>query len=218
MIASILLLGMAMGSWLPVGQATTGQQTSTAVPSAQAPTKQKPVKKRKTYDGDWWLAAEKEERSGLLEGAGDCLTWTAHTLEFTETSSQVEPRITSYYQSYPAQRRLLFIDVWKKTEPKATEVKAAPAAGEDWKNAHWYLNGTWWKQSREDERLGFIEGHLWCMRSRVNQPSESYSRPAEYYVEKISEYVKKNGAYEKAIADILKRYRDPGLKTPVHNN
>jgi hypothetical protein len=33
-----------------------------------------------------------------------------------------------------------------------------------------------------------------------------------FYLEKISEYVKKYGGYETAIADILKRYRDPGVK------
>jgi hypothetical protein len=92
--------------------------------------------------------------------------------------------------------------------------RQASAGGETWKNPHWYLNGDWWRQSSRDEQLGFVEGYLWCMQTRVKPPHrQRYPQPAEYYADKISAYVNSHdhGADE-AIADILARYQAPASK------
>jgi hypothetical protein len=115
--------------------------------------------------------------------------------------------VTKYYLDHPSQRALNVLVVWQKSEPKGPQPKP-PSGGETWANPHWYLNGGWWQTSRRGEREGFLEGYLWCMRTRVKPPRPNYSQPVNYYVDKISEYIKTHDAYEKSIASILARYQD----------
>jgi hypothetical protein len=73
------------------------------------------------------------------------------------------------------------------------------------------MDGFWWTDETPDQKLGFIEGYLWCMRTHVPAPAERYSRSASFYVEKIDGFTRANG-YSKAnrekVALILKRYQD----------
>jgi hypothetical protein len=200
MTAYLLTIVITMASWWPSIGATVQEAAGTAMQPS-------PTYRAQTYDGNWWLAADEKEQLGFLEGASDCLVWTVHDLNFSETSSQVAPRINKYYQDHPTQRSLNVLEVWQRTEPKAPQPKA-PTGGETWKNPHWYLNGGWWQQSSRDEQLGFVEGYLWCIRIKVKPQRQSYLQPADYYAGKISEYVKSHDhAVDEAIADILARYQ-----------
>jgi len=166
------------------------------------------VKDEKAFNGQWWLGADIEERSGFMEGAADCLTWTAHREGFSATPNQLSPKITQYYQTHSSERKQLVTEVWKKLQPEPSASTHAPD-GESWKNAHWYLNGLWWRQSSETEQLGFLEGYRWCMRSCVKSKSQSYSHPDGYYVAKITEFLKAHPkGDDESVASILLRYRD----------
>lgn len=185
-----------VGPWLPSVQGSYGPLSA-----------HENIRNSDRYNGEWWLAADPEERSGFLEGASDCLTWTAHKPGFSGTSNQLSKQITHYYETHPKDKHLLVVQVWYKsqTRPKGSE----HASGETWKNPHWYLNGLWWRQSSETEQTGFIEGYVWCMRYCVTQPFHLYSRTVEYYVSEITAYLNVHPkGDDEAIADILARYRD----------
>lgn len=177
-----------------------------------APSRQDRAKtetKKSVYDGNWWLTREADEQTAFLEGAGDCLVWTAHVNWLTHYLDNLEQRMTRYYKEHPKDRGLPVTDVWRKLLSESKPTKPPPG-GEEWTNPHGFLDGTWWVQSSQPERLALLEGYLWCMRTCVNQPSETYSRSADYYAEKIGKYILAHPktAYDEAVATVLARYRD----------
>lgn len=170
-----------------------------------------------SYDGYWWLQAEAGEKSGFLNGAADCLVWTAHEKWVSHSTDWVSPKIAGYYQTHTSDRAVPIIDVWRKLvseAPPATPSKG----GEVYASPHGYFTGLYWRQSSELERLGFLEGYLSCLRTRVPSPAENYSAPASYYAEKITDYVFEHPETENvAIAAILARFRD-APKQPASTN
>ena len=163
----------------------------------------------KTYDGSWWLAADSAVRSGFINGAADCLTWSVHLRGFSATPEQLGAKISEYYRTHPTDRRRLVTDVWRTLESTAPPKTSTTTGGEDWASPHWYLDGLWWRGGSKAENTGFIEGYLWCARTYVNPPSATYSKPVSYYVDKISTYIRSNPqADDEAVATILARFRD----------
>jgi hypothetical protein len=163
---------------------------------------------QETYDGRWWLAADAGVQSGFLNGAADCLTWSARIEGFSATPEQLVDKITEYYRTHPADRALLITEVWRKLESRGLRKKSTPG-GESWENPHWYLNGLWWGQSSKWENTGFVEGYLWCAHAYLKPPANTYSRPASYYVDRINTYFRSHPqAEDQAVATILARFRD----------
>lgn len=188
----LIFLAVTIGTW-----SQSSQPASTAVPANQK------------FVGTWWLKADVEERSGLLNGTADCLTWTAHKEGFNATPEQLSVRITKFYMAHPESVGLSVIDVWQKVADKPKASSGADGQGERWKNAHWYLNGDWWIQVSEAQQLGFVEGYLWCLKTQVSAPTESYSGSASSYRRKIDAFVKANPKQGKeAVAVTLRRFRD----------
>jgi len=160
-------------------------------------------------DGKWWLRADTEERSGFINGAADCLTWTAHEKGFNATPEQVANKISKFYRAHPEAASLAAVDVWRMVavQPKVTETPENQ--GEVWKNPHWYLNGDWWGSISLLEEKGYLQGYIWCMNDRVEPKTDRYSQPLSFYQEKIDAYIKahpKSGS--EAVAIILRRFRD----------
>jgi hypothetical protein len=190
--SSLIVLVLAIGAW----------------PSAwQPPIVAAPVKQ--TFDGGWWLKSDLDERSGFLDGAADYMTWTAHKKGFSATPSQIMGKIDRFYKSHPGSASLDVIDVWQKVAGEPEGSKSDEGQGEIWKNAHWYLNGDWWSQVSEAEQLGFVEGYLWCMRTQIPAPIESYVGTASSYRRRIDAFVRANPKLGKeAVATTLQRYQD----------
>src|ERR1022692_1739427 len=188
--------------------AVNGWCQSTQPPISTPPTSQ-------PFDGKWWVRADKEERYGFMNGAADCLTWTAHEEGFSGTPEQLADKISKFYKAHPEAANLAVVDVGKKVavQPKAT--KSPESQGETWKNAHWYLNGLWWRGGTLLEEKGYLQGYLWCMNNRVDPKTDSYSRPVSYYQKKIDAYIKAHpNSDDEAVANILHRYRDKNATTP----
>ena len=209
--ASAIALAIA----LPTGLCLSLPQTAGS-PTYQ--TAEKKETKARVYDGVWWLAANHEERSGFLYGAGDCLQWTAHVAWLTHSIQGLDQKITQYYKGRPADRATLVTEVWRKLVSETKPSKPAPG-GEVYTNPHGFLDGTWWVQSSEAQQLGFLEGYLWCMRTCVEKPVQHYSHSASYYADRIGEYIlsHRKTAYNEAIADILSHFCDrpkPKTKKP----
>ncbi len=193
----LLVLALATG-----GQSQTSPPAIGATPSTQH------------YDGKWWTTADGEERSGFLNGAADCLTWTAHEKGFNGTPEQLATKITNFYKVHPESVGHAIIDVWRILIEQPPSSKGNDTHGERWENPHWYLNGDWWSQESEGQQLGFVEGYLWCMRTEVRAPTESYSGSASLYQQKIDAFVRANPKYGlEAVATTLRRFKDKS--TPV---
>lgn len=176
------------------------------------------VKPGQLFDGKWWSKTTADEHSGFINGAADCLTWTAHEKGFNATPEQLVEKIDKFYKEHPESADLSVVEVWKKLWAKTPSSAAASQPGETWKNAHWYLDGFWWIDESPDQKLGFIRGYLWCMKTHVTAPTEEYSKPASFYVEKIDTFTKANAnskADREKVASILRRYRDRPVSAPA---
>ena len=169
---------------------------------------------KQTFDGRWWVRSDAEERSGFINGASDCLTWTAHKKGFNATPEQLANKITKFYELHPESISSSVINVWQKVADQPKASNGGKDEGEVWKNAHWYLNGDWWAQISEDQQLGFVEGYLWCLKTQVPTPTDSYSKPPDAYRRKIDAFVKANPKLgNEAVAVTLHRYRDRDAAT-----
>jgi len=187
-----VLLVLAVSRWTQTSQAAvnTGQSTQ-------------------HFDGKWWSKASADERSGFINGAADCLTWTAHESGFNGTPEQLAGKISKFYKGHPESADVSVVEVWKRIWDKTPPPASATEAGETWKNAHWYLDGFWWLDLTQEERQGFVEGYLWCMRTHVPDSQDTYSKPVAFYVAKIDAFTKANTkADREKLASILRRYRD----------
>jgi hypothetical protein len=169
------------------------------------------------FDGKWWSKTSSDEHSGFINGAADCLTWTAHEKGFNATPEQLVDKITRFYIGHPESADLGVVEVWKGIWDKTPPSAGTAQPGETWNNANWYLDGFWWLEGTPDERQGFVEGYLWCMRTQVTALSETYSKPVSFYVGKIDAFTKANGdskANREKVALILRRYKDKESAAP----
>jgi hypothetical protein len=173
-----------------------------------------PPQAKRHFDGRWWLKAETDERAGFIEGAADCLTWTAREAGFNAAPGQVADKISRFYRSHPEARSLTVADVWRRVEGPVRADKKPDAKGETWQNPHWYLNGDWWGSVSQTEDAGYLEGYLWCIDNRASPKDESYSQSVAFYQKRIDAYIdahSKSGG--EAVANILRRYRDKDTKS-----
>ena len=188
----LIILALATGAW----------SQSLYFASGTAPAKQ-------TFAGAWWAKSDIEERSGFLNGVADCMTWTAHKKGFNATPEQLMDKITKFYKLHTESLSINVIDVWQKVADQPKAGKGSEGEGETWKNAHWYLNDDWWSQGSEAEQLGFVEGYLWCLKTQVPAPTDSYSGTPNTYRRKIDAFVRANPKLGKEfVAVTLHRFRD----------
>jgi hypothetical protein len=169
------------------------------------------IEPTKRFDGHWWSRAEPEERSGFLNGAGDCLISVAHKTWVSRSIEWAIPKITEYYRANAASSGVPVVEVWRavlSSVPPETPRKG----GEVFTNPHGYYDGEYWRESSESQKVGFLEGYLWCLRTQVEAPSETYSRPVSYYIKKIDAYVNDfkahPGIFNQSIASTLSHFRD----------
>jgi len=160
------------------------------------------------FDGKWWSLADSGQKSGFLNGATDCLTAVAHERWVSRSIEWAIPKITDYYKTHTADNGVPVVEVWRKV------LSGAPAetprkGGEVRTNPHGYYDGLYWRGSSESEQRGFLEGYLWCLRTRVQSRSNTYSQSVDYYKERVNTYVQKHPkSDDEAIAAILSRFCD----------
>jgi hypothetical protein len=142
-----------------------------------------------TYDGRWWLSVVKSERLQFLEGYMACyLNDTDGKIKFAESGYSYEPRVTNYFQNNPNERRRSVEEIFLKMAqpPYAQPVKKLP--GESWKGRYGYLDGDYWRQHQEPDRLGLIQGFLYCYSNHAKVNEGTFLKPASWYVEVISKW------------------------------
>jgi hypothetical protein len=161
------------------------------------------------YDGNWWLAADSNERGGFLDGALDCLVWTAHTKPPREIDN-LEEKITQYYKSHPADRNGAILSVWERVSSLGPPSAPPPSGGEVYRNPHGYYNGEFWREGSESANRGFLEGYFWCLQTHVKSPTDTYSQSIDYYWDKIWTYIQSHPktSVNEPVAVILSKFRD----------
>jgi hypothetical protein len=122
--------------------------------------------------------------------------------------ADLDTEIDQSYKAHPSNLSLPIVALWQKLLAQAPPAKPR-RGGEVWTNPHGYYNGDWYKQSSYDERIGFLQGYIGCLRTYMKEPTESYSRQPGYYDDKIWDYIDTHPkAYNEPIATMLARYRD----------
>jgi len=81
------------------------------------------------FDGKWWREADADERSGFMNGAGDCLTWTAHEKGFNATPEQLADKISKFYKTHPESASLTVVEVWQRVAPQPKTAKTPEPQG-----------------------------------------------------------------------------------------
>jgi hypothetical protein len=174
---------------------------------------------RSNYDGRWWLSVPKEQRRQFSEGYMNCYAeLPKRDIQFDESSYTYEARLTDYLKGHseslsePVEGLL-----WKMARPPyAQPVKNVPAA-EKWNEKWGYADGDYWRQSRDEGRLGFIQGFLECYSNHSTAAQGTFSKSREWYVGAVSRWygVKSNDPGEInprrktiKIPAVLFRFRD----------
>jgi hypothetical protein len=200
---------MQSNFWMIVLMLATGAWPQT--PGSVSAVKQSKL----SYAGTWWTRADVEERSGFLNGSADCLTWTAHRSGFNATPEQLMDTITKFYKLHPESLDKSVVDVWQMIGYQPKSNQTAGYVGEKWKNPHWYLNGDWWTQVSEAQQLGFVEGYLYCLKTKIPTATGTYSGSASVYRTKIDAFIRAHPKQGKeSVAITLRRYRDKTNVTP----
>ncbi len=185
------------------------EPAKTATPQSSNKTDEQRTKQA-AYDGNWWLAAESGERTGFLDGTRDCLVWVADA-KLPRDIDNLEEKIGQYYKTHPNDRSVAVSTIWQKVSTQGPPATPRPAGGEVYTNPHGYYDGEFWREGSELANRGFLEGYIWCMRTCVKEPADTYSRSIDYYFDKIWDYIEKHpgtAKYNEPIATILSRFHD----------
>lgn len=168
-----------------------------------------------SYDGIWWNAASKGERTGFLAGYIDCATYDAEQKSMINVSwDLLEPRITSFYHGNASDLRKPVSKVLAqlRSEGRAQRLNN----GESYSEEHGIFDGEYWRQLLDDERRGFIEGYMACQKE-YGKPAASFSRKTRWYVAQISGWygIRADDPSEinekrslRKIADVLSLFKD----------
>jgi YD repeat-containing protein len=139
-------------------------------------------------DGRSWISATKEQRLGFFEGYAACyLNDAGGKIRFNESGYAYEPRLTDYLKKNPAEATKSIEELlWKMASPPYAQ-KIKRLRGEVHKGKYGYLDGDHWRQA-PSERLGLIEGFLYCYSRHAQSPIGTFSKPASYYVSAVSDW------------------------------
>lgn len=133
---------------------------------------------RPKYDGNWWQAANSDERTGFLYALDDCLTIDkTNALRFDDTWDHYEREITQYYSVSAAHRASLVQSTFERFG-KQLHAVAGGAASERYGDEFWRAHNEW-------VRRGFIEGYIQCRAKEHNGPK--WSKDLTYYLHAIDD-------------------------------
>jgi hypothetical protein len=174
----------------------------------------------KKFDGNWWLLAPSFEQSGFLTGYLDCYIYEFRgTDRFSKPTEEYVQLLTDWYRVNPGVRYRPVGDMIHEFRDRPGDQPRE--GGEKWDEDHGYFDGAWWKlvsalEIRRLERLGFVEGYLWCHTVRLRGKDGTFSKTAGEYVSFVTQWYgldEKTGDIDgsrepEKIASVLHKFRD----------
>jgi hypothetical protein len=153
--------------------------TIVALPPSAA-SAQNPAARVLSYDGDWWLAISKFERIGYIEGDEDCDSFARGLAPLDPIALQPYPaQLTAYYSADPARRATTAYQALRRFSAQAPRPRTGPVNSPE--DFHGDFDGLFWRDTRREERLGFVEGYLACFVHTAPRHRAVYSKsPADY--------------------------------------
>ena len=140
-----------------------------------------PPQTTKPLDGNWWHAASKSERLGYLEGDNDCDSFELGGRLLPESAFSLhQDFVLKYYDADAARLRTPVFEVLRMAD-----AQIAPAPDKDADTApepHGDYDGLFWRDTRREERIGFIEGYLACYARTSDHRRGAFSKSADEYV------------------------------------
>ena len=165
----------------------------------------------KTVNGTLWLRMTDDERAGFVDGYEDCYIYDSKGKQTTTgwTSNDYVKAVTAYYTDHQDLAAIAVTVVLQNLDHTG-KPRTVPKGGEHWKEAHGYYDGLWWRQSSENEQLGYVQGYLACYRRLLVASPTTFSKPPNAYWSLMNAYITQNPkSDDEKLANILKRYADP---------
>jgi len=159
----------------------------------------------RSFDGNWWVRTNSDERLGFLYALDDCLTYDARPVSwFDDTWANYEQQISDYYRT-PSHRTTSVQGVFERFGAKGKPTKHVESGAR--------YGDEFWRSHNDTSRSGFIEGYISCRIIYENAPR--WSRPVNYYLGKVNDMYNaddkhgENAAeYEGSVASALEKLRD----------
>ncbi len=182
-----------------------------------------PPQTAKPLDGNWWRAATKSERLGYLEGDNDCDSFElGGRLLPGAAFSLHQDFVSKYYEADAARLRTPAFDVLRMADAQiaAAADKDADAAPEP----HGDYDGLFWRDTRREERVGFIEGYLACYARKSDHRRGSFSKSADEYVKRLDGWYQLSEMERNVdpkienakVGDVIFRFRDRERRSWLH--
>ena len=179
----------------------------------------------KQYDGSWWISISKSQQLGFVSGYVDCNDTELQVTNFLGSYDGFRQEVSDYYQRNPTAGNMAAGDVLlrlggapEKTENAERGVKTqAPRGTPEVSAQPGFFNGEYWAQAGSEERLGYIEGYLWCHQHRHSQRKERFSKSAVTYRDMGTDWYFSDAAHDRSdtpISDVLYRVRDQTSHKP----
>ena len=143
----------------------------------------------KRFDGKWWSSADSDEQRGFIIGYIDCYYDTVRRrVRSKAITEEYQKALSQFYAAHPDQSSTTVPELMAKlVQTLKTSVQRQPG-GEVWNDRHGYLDGQWWRESTDKERIGFLEGYTSCYQQYAKSSRVRFSRTAEEYSELITRY------------------------------
>jgi len=150
------------------------------------------------------------ERSGYVDGFGDCYVYDAKGKSTAGgwTASHFVQAVAAYYRQHENERTTPVSTILRQIN-RTGKPRPTLKGGEEWKEAHAYYDGLWWRGSSAAEQLGYIEGYLSCYSNEMTSQGTVFSKAAPEYVNLITSHIKAHPqSDDEKLAIILRRFRD----------
>jgi hypothetical protein len=196
-----MLVFLIAGLWTIIA---LGQDNGSAPITRQAIGQQR-------FDRKWWTSVDSDEQQGFIIGFSDCYGDTLRR-KVTSDATNVEflKAMNDFYTTHTDQNPTEVPElVIRLSRTLKSSVHHLPGA-EVWNEPHGYLDGQYWNESTEKERLGFLEGYIKCYQDYARRPRVRFSCTAAEYSGLLTRYFENPSASadhtDEKIAHVLHRF------------
>jgi hypothetical protein len=179
-------------------------------------------------EGNWWASVSKSEQTGFVSGYIDCSDAEVPHTDFPQPFETFRRNISEYYQGNPSARDQSVGDVFMQVagnlkrppaSPEKSETASPREIPEVWTPSE-FFSGQYWAQADDEEKLGHIEGYLWCHEHRAKRRTGVFSKSAVKYRQMINNWYfddPTGDRMRRPISKVLYLFRDHARTSKPHN-